>query len=186
MNRITFMADSREAYKIVEMINAQRRKRKLAPLTEEQIRNNSITETRNLPSEGISIIYRGALLQQALAKIIYELAYYWLGDDYLRDPLAEVLRQFLRDETIPDDWETRYIFRGLARPVGEGNTPFRSDYPDHHYAELFGHDAGLMCYVRVFSLWEALILVTSTPETYPDARYHQLLINPKTGATELM
>lgn len=76
---------------------------------------------------GVSFAY----LRHAMMKVTYELAFLWLGESYLDDPSADVLRRAI---CSPDAASTDMI----AGYVGDlkGCTPFQfwTPHPAHHLA----------------------------------------------------
>jgi hypothetical protein len=101
--------------------------------------------------------------QRAICKIVYELAWFWLGEDYLDDPVAVFLRN-----TILKGIEEKDI-RGQIQ-IGK-LPPFNEMWtgePNAHIAFVKKAGPGISIMVRVFDVMSAGIVVTNSPERYPN------------------
>jgi hypothetical protein len=107
-----------------------------------------------------------------MMKIVYELAFLWLGESYLDDPLAEQLRTAI---CAPDPASTD----GIPGYVGESRDceplAFWMPHPAHHLAYatiLLGRQ--ILIAVRIFDIQAAVLVVSNEP-----ARYLQMPGDPK-------
>lgn len=126
-----------------------------------------------------------ALVQQAIIKIAYEMAWYWLEDRYLEDDTARIMRNLILDTNVPDRWEAKYpLFGRTQRISGNAGAAVTSAFPDHHIVMLWPDLNHVGVYVRVFDDYEGWFRVSSQRERYDLWRTKTLLIDPKTGATE--
>lgn len=120
--------------------------------------------------------------RRGIIKIAYELACMWLGDGYLDDPTATVLRDCMRDKGMPSDISSKYPIRGDIRfACGEPLILFWKEEKNSligvclHQADFIG------VYVRIFGVFDGLICVTEQPELYPDFKNRFVLIDAPSG-----
>jgi hypothetical protein len=99
--------------------------------------------------------------KKALLKIAYELAYHWLGSEYLKDPGAERLRGILKSEDHYEDGNGGLdAIVTLCGP--QKLIPFWSENKGTHLALLTRGETGLLCYVRLFQSIEALVPISES------------------------
>lgn len=115
-------------------------------------------------------------------KIVYELAYYWLGPQYLDDDIGENLQNFLYDMAYNNysvlEGLNKYDIRGTAR-IFQGRPIIKiPKVKDCHYAIIYKHGNNLLCYIQIFD-FEALIPVSLSGDLYPDFENRCILINYK-------
>jgi hypothetical protein len=96
--RITL--DASDGDKIGKIIQRERRRAKMDPLSEHEIAALVAAAKRQMGSiERPEVLHKPVVnlsnYQRGISKIIYELAWLWLGDDYLADPAAEQLRNVI-------------------------------------------------------------------------------------------
>lgn len=120
---------------------------------------------------------------RSMIKIAYELAYHWLGDTYLDDPTAKLLRLLIRDDR---EWESEIESPKLLRAKIDlvdpnGLTKLYGIEPPDHIGVMFGIDNTLVVYIRIFNMFEATILVSEDDYeiTMDSARF--IRISPTTG-----
>jgi hypothetical protein len=107
--------------------------------------------------------------KRALLKIAYELSYMWLGETYLDDPVAKKIRNCIMERSPEINWETEYPLKcainiGVNHPifspwVNQENSHVGFIYPSNVY--------GLVCGIRIFDLFEAVIQISSEVAKYP-------------------
>jgi len=99
--------------------------------------------------------------QRGVCKIIYELAWLWLGDGYLGDPVAEKLRAFIRsgDEQMIAG---RICMNTVELPMSLWNGERKA-----HVAMGFQEGDVFFVGVRVFDLVSGVVGVTNNAREYP-------------------
>jgi hypothetical protein len=98
--------------------------------------------------------------QRGVLKIAYELTYRQLGASYLAKPIAANLRALLRPDKITErDFEDHPILGSITFVGNRESFPLLSD-PDSLYAALLPIDNKLSCFVRVFDIFQGLVLVS--------------------------
>jgi hypothetical protein len=101
--------------------------------------------------------YKFAFVRHAMIKIAYELAFLWLGEDYLDDPSAAELRSAIcSDDPSSTDTLAAYV------ADAEGFEAFKL-WPaseTEHLAFAFASDDGIAIAVRVFNIHAAFVWVT--------------------------
>lgn len=148
-------------------------------LKEEALRNvhtidqpDVILQTKGLDLEAFNEAYK-----PAIAKIAYEMGWLWLGDTYLDDPRAAMLRDYIfgRRHDLPNArFEFDEGFAGFAPWAGE---------PNAHLAIGTSQARSHAIALRIFGIFVAVIEVTAENERYKDSDWNKfLLIDPATGA----
>lgn len=164
--RITL--DERDVGQIPKIIQRERKRHGLPPLNEEELAAASANYTVNAveqPCLKLSPSISFAYLRHAMIKIAYELAFLWLGEDYLLDSLANELREAICDEDIAstDRVAGSIGFAGQSAPFNQFWTPDQK----HHlaYANIAADKAIVVC-VRIFDIYEAVVEVSRDPKRY--------------------
>ena len=186
--RITL--DARDKNQIPKIIRRERKRHGLPPLSDEELAaaaRDYTTAVVETPLVQISLSVSFAYLRHAMMKIAYELAFLWLGEIYLTDPLAIELRAAICN---PDIASTDNV----AGYVGEAENcdvfnKFWLCHEEHHlaYATILAGKDVVIC-VRIFDIYAAAIVVSHDPGRYVDgivdqAKLRFLAINSVTGRT---
>lgn len=117
---------------------------------------------------------------QGLLKIAYELAWYWLGEAFLDDPVAATIRECLAADADAEDWEDLYFSKVdcQSRITGVQTDAHWPGSSDHHVAFIDEYGGHLLVYIRIFDRIEAFVTVSHEPEKYPECRRQFVSINP--------
>ncbi|HLG90076.1 MAG TPA: hypothetical protein VKZ79_23115 [Alphaproteobacteria bacterium] len=133
----------------------------------------------------VSIDVSFAFLRQAMMKIAYELAFLWLGESYLDDPLAVELRDaILKDDIASTDSLAGYV--GWAESCSAFN--FWTPHKAHHLAFASVVAGSVIVAARVFDIYAVAIPVSRDVSRYvrtgADAmKLPFLAIDAATGST---
>jgi hypothetical protein len=101
--------------------------------------------------------------KRGMLKIAYELAWLWIGDDWLSDAAAVRLRNAILE---PNRDFTVHGVRGTVSP-GADFAPWQSE-PDCHIGAAMRDGDQITLSVRVFSAVSAVVLATEEAWRYPD------------------
>jgi hypothetical protein len=152
--------DARDKDQIPKIIRRERKRHGLPALSPQELAaaaKDYTTTAIEHPVLNLTFGVSFAFLRHAMLKIAYELAFLWLGDAYLADPIAAELRAAILD---PDLASTDHIpgYIGEAAPCSAFNhwTPHEA----HHLA--FGQvvTGNFVLSVRVFDIYAAVIAVS--------------------------
>lgn len=179
--------DARDADQIPKIIQRERKRHGLSPLSEEalaaEVAKASVT-TVEKPVVKVDIQVSFAFLRHAMLKIAYELAFRWLGESYLDDPSAVELRQaILKNDLASTDALAGYI--GWAEPC----TAFQNywiPHKAHHLAYATAVSGSVIVAVRVFDIYAAAVPVNAHASHYVGAdalRLPFLAIDAANGRT---
>jgi len=114
---------------------------------------------------------------QGMLKIIYEIAYLFLGEVYLTDSIAGKLRMALTVESFSKDFLESLDLRGTYR-MGPEIGPIRY-HPNYHYASIHSYaDLGIAVSVRIFDAFEALIRVSENTCNLPPGAMTFIALDP--------
>ena len=158
--------DERDKGEIPKIIRRERKRHGLPPLSEDELSAESkkftVTVVEN-PLVQVTISISFAYLRHAMMKIAYELAFLWLGEAYLDDPLAVELREAIcKDDLASTDGLAGYV--GEAQPCTAFN--FWTPHEAHHlaFASVVARD--VIISVRIFDLYAAIVVVSREAGRY--------------------
>jgi hypothetical protein len=118
-----------------------------------------------------------AFLRHAMMKIAYELAFLWLGDSYLEDPLAEQLRMAI---CAPDVSSTDNIPGYVGEVKGCKPLEIWTPHPARHLAYATSLlDRQIVVAVRIFDIQAAVVAVSNQPERYLKTPNYLVPSDPK-------
>jgi HNH endonuclease len=159
--------DARDKGQIPTIIQRERKRHGMRPLSSEELAvaasNYVEREVRN-PLIKLTLNTSFAYLRHAMFKIVYELAFLWLGDPYLADPLAMDLRTAIRSADVAST-DNLIGYVGEAEECTSLNdlwTPHKA----HHlaFASIVANQV-VIC-ARVFDIYAAGIVVSRDPDRY--------------------
>lgn len=160
--------DERDRNQIPIIIQRERRRHGVRPLTSQELAAEVQKAVENLtdvdkPSIHIQFSINLAFIRHAMFKIVYELAFLWLGEEYLDDPLAARLRAAICDSS-PES--TNHI----AGYVGDSaNCDAFKMWPTSestHMAYAFTIDRGIAISVRIFDVFTAVVKIADDAGRY--------------------
>ncbi|WP_460254155.1 HNH endonuclease [Acidiphilium sp. MT5] len=164
---VQITVDAKERKNIPKIIQRERKRQGMRSLTDEemsQIIGSLEVQEGQQPTFIINPKINFARLRHAMLKIVYELAFMWLGETYLDDPSAATIRAAILN---PDSNETQFLM-GSAGLIPEGNSSFKlwQLHPKHHLAYGIEIDGTIIIAIRIFDLLEATIPVTERAGRY--------------------
>jgi hypothetical protein len=158
--------DARDKGQLPTIIQRERKRRGLSALSSEQLamaaRNYTISNIAN-PVLRVNPVVSFAFLRHAMFKIAYELAFLWLGERYIDDPLAAELRTaILASDPASTDGIAGFV--GTARECTAFNhwTPHEA----HHLAHMAVVAEQVIVSVRIFDIYAAAIPVSREAVRY--------------------
>lgn len=158
--------DARDKDQIPKVIQRERKRHGLPPLSQDElaIEAGKFTETTVEPivvQANIQVSF--AFLRHAVMKIAYELAFLWLGEAYLDDPLAVELREAI----LKDDLSSTDALAGYA-DWAEPCTAFKfwTPHKAHHLAYASVAAGCVIVAARVFDIYAVGIPVTRDASRY--------------------
>jgi hypothetical protein len=153
--------DPSERDQIPIIIQRERKRKRLPPLSAEELaKAASNYEVRTIEKPVIQVEVPPvsfAYLRHAMFKIAYELAFLWLGESYLDDPLARELRAsiLIRDPAAMDAFFLGNMFYSYWTP-----------HEAHHLAYAQMIPGRLLIGIRIFDLYSATLEVSREPRRY--------------------
>lgn len=177
-------ADKKERDKLPLLINKKLKRLGLPELSKKEI--DKIQNTQALPGYRPWIHYPWEIdifrYQRAILKIAYELAYYWLGESYLDDKVGELLRLCISDPALEGNWIRKYPLAARIEFIGERKNlwfPWKDDN-DHHIALIDKVNRRIVCYIKIFNVFQGLITISISPTLYPKFSNKFIAINAQT------
>jgi hypothetical protein len=158
--------DERDKDQIPTIIQRERKRHGLPPLSSEELAtraSNFTVTTMENPLVKVDISVSFAFLRHAMMKIAYELAYLWLGEGYLDDPLAIELRKaILSDDISSTDSIAGYV--GFAEACSAFN--FWVPHKAHHLAFAQEVAGTVVIAARVFDIYAIAVPVSRDASRY--------------------
>lgn len=185
--------DSRDADRIPLIIQRERKRAGRPPLSKEaldravlRVHARGLTEIRH-PVVRHEIDLRPTDPNRGMLKIVYELAWYWLGDDYLDDEGAAGLRSVILSDGPVDDPKLPSIIGEFSS--GEVVRPLAlwNDLADAHLASMNRAQNRVGIAIRVFQALSAIVIVSEQARRYKhvmerDYRGEFIKLDPVTRA----
>jgi hypothetical protein len=159
--------DERDKDQIPKIIQRERKRHGLPPLSDEELAievskltvNSLVNPTVHMKKK---IIF--AYLRHAMFKIAYELAFLWLGETYLDDPLAAELRTAI----CKPDFASMDRFAGFVGEASECEafSSYWKPHQSHHLAYSQAVAGNVVIAVRIFDLYAASVPVSTDAARY--------------------
>jgi hypothetical protein len=163
---IEVKVDASQAGELEKIIKRTRKREGLPPLSEEQLtaaveaaKNNMVSVEKPEVFHQLKIDFKS--FRPAILKIIYEAAFIWLGDAYLEDPIAAVLRKAILEKT--EDGVKGQLMFGDVPPFDK----LFKDSPNSLIALSTRAGPAIVVAARILDLMSGLIVVTEHPNRYP-------------------
>ncbi len=160
--------DERDIDQIPTIIQRERKRHGLPPLSQEDIAvevekaKQTLTSHENPEiTKTFSVNYQ--YLRHAMMKIAYELAFLWLGESYLDDPMAAQLREAV---CKADFASTDEIPGYVGEASGCSAFPPWISSPTEHLAVTSTDGKAILLAVRVFDIYAAVIPVSLDAARY--------------------
>jgi len=167
---VQITVDARDRGKLPKMIQRERTLRNLPPLPEEELANavnNFAVNSVENPVVHITRAIDFKYLRHAMMKIAYELAFLWLGEAYLDDPKAALLREAI---CSADPSSTDHIDGYVGFATEDQFKIFQAWIPHeaHHlaYSWVLHQLDRVVIAIRVFDIYGAMITVSDEAGRY--------------------
>ena len=179
------LIDAGDAASLPKILQRERKRAGLPPATPEELEKelaNVELRTIEHPPVKHSIETGEKELRRGILKIVYELAFLWLGEEYLDDPIAAQLRSAI----LSGDEGRLGDIRGEITGAQDSDAfHFWSPNKDMHFAYATCTEGGIVLCVRILDFAVARIIVAADPRMYltagiADRRLRFLAIDPRT------
>jgi HNH endonuclease len=158
--------DERDKDKIPKIIQRERKRRGLSLLSDEALAVEAQKFTVNSienPLVRVDISVKFEYLRHAMMKIAYELAFLWLGESYLDDPVAISLRKAI----LSKDIEATAALEGYVGWAEACDAfKFWTPHEAHHLAYAMAIPGAICIAARVFDIYSVVIPVSKEPGRY--------------------
>lgn len=180
---INIKVDKTDKNKIPNIVNKILKRNNIPEKSKEEIEKTLHKETNKNPKIELNISIDIVEYQRAIVKIAYELGYYILGNDYLKDETGEMLRNFFLDNNLKVDFSEKYPIRGKIHFISGSSTmiPIRKEHKNYHIASLLKIDNSIGCYIKIFNTFEGMIVISNKSSTYSNFESKFIAINPQNG-----
>jgi hypothetical protein len=184
-----FRLDPRDAHRAEVILKSALRKKGLKDerLIDEiwrQYEPRVHPETAQL-TVAVPYAYRHGGHESGLLKIAYELAWYWLGDSWLNDPVAAPLRSCV--EAGAEASGGGFPFGVLHKnQIESGASPLGILKGERmHVAMLLPYGAQYVIWMRLLNVFEAVVPITSNRERYAHPRLDAVAMDAVTRTHRL-
>lgn len=117
--------------------------------------------------------------RRAVVKIAYELSHRWLGDRYLEDATAKLMRDIIFDSLFsPEDFD-RSELRGQILLGGDLLPKLPMDFSARHLAYMTCKQGQVAICIQIFDIFQALLLVSHNAQDYTTTAEPALLLNAR-------
>jgi hypothetical protein len=117
--------------------------------------------------------------RDGLLKIAYELAWYWLGDPWLQDPIAQSMRAILNGQDPESAVHGKIFDDANAGIVAVGG-----DQRLVHVAYVYEYNGHLLLFIRLFDLLTAAFEVAADASIYPLPGQNAIVMHVQEGRFE--
>ncbi len=180
--QVQLVVDKKDSENIGTIIRKVAERKGLPCPSIEDIEKNMSEERELYPQIKLNFTLDILHYKRSILKIAYELAHYWLGDDYFNDPIGRMIRDCMLDQNITTEFHEEYPIRGLIRPVGEQPLfPFWESEPNSNIGILTKQDNNIACYVNVLGVFNGMIIVSEDASKYPTLEGEFIIMHPTSG-----
>lgn len=180
--KLNVKLDARDKDKLPDIINKIADRNKLSRLSEEIIKNNTFEGRIEKPTLKQKWFFDTLYYQRGILKIAYELSCYWLGDDYLNDKTGKIIKGFVLDNNLKEDFSMDYPMKGNINLIEENSIGNLLNFePFYHLALLSTDRIRLTMYLRVLDTFECRIVISNDARKYKIKSDKFIAINPQTG-----
>ena len=154
------------------------------------LEEESIQEIKNARGEKRQISANASIIidlieyQRGIIKIAYELGVYWLGIKYLNDLGAQKIRSCLLCEEVSDaisneHWAKKWPIEGTITSYDDERLPLHflqsKSRRNTHIAYLARIENKLVCCLKIFNLFKAVLFISEEAGSYPQISYDKYL-----------
>ncbi|QFP71406.1 HNH endonuclease [Bacillus subtilis] len=140
--------------------------------------DKKIIEGNLLEPININIELDQVKYKKAIMKIVYELAHYWLGENYFNDPIGEKIRKYIKSNDFSDDIAGSI---GLFRKEEKKLLNLWEDEPLYHMAFMQKSGKNIIIYIKIFNVFDGSVILSNNADCYHDFEPKFISINPVTG-----
>jgi HNH endonuclease len=126
--------------------------------------SHTIVEPQIIHHPQIDLIY----FQRGIFKIVYELAWYWLGDDFLEDAEAAKLREVVLNPASIEHPESTGIIGTIKFGDDAGQLLLWKLRPYAHLGMAIRSGSNMMLTIRIFNTMSAIVCVSKNGDRYPN------------------
>ncbi len=174
--QIEFHIDASDADRLGDIVNKKLAREGLPRFSDHEIEalKSQITEINN-PSVKVPLSIDLSEYRYGLVKIAYELAHYWIGEPYLGDPTAAVLRNCALN--TPADFAPG-VRGSFSHTAEQPLLTLWADEPDSLIGAALRTDGRIAVFVRILGVFDAMVCVTEHASKYPAFEERFVLIDP--------
>ncbi len=154
--RLNIVVDASEPEKADEIVKKVLKRQNKKGITLELTDQKRIHRTQEAPEMELTAEISIFRFKLGMLKIAYEIAYKWLGEIYLNDPIAKIIREFLLQEDIElEDFNKLEIkgFIDFSSMKKLENVVIGLDNPNYIYVSLMPIDDFIFCEIKIFDIF---------------------------------
>ncbi len=182
--------DVSDVHRFPFLLDRERKRHGLPSLSteamEEECRKLAAPEnirTTENPTLHVTMQVDSRRIAQALLKIVYELAFIWLGERYIEDPRAAIIRDAILSE---DAAAAEEILKYTGSPSEWPALSFWQPHRAHHLAFVTDVAGALAICVRIFDTFAGSAVITDSSACYlsgcdPDSKLRFLVMDARDG-----
>jgi hypothetical protein len=170
------LVDDADLARLPAIVNKIRARAGMTPLPPTELAQAHTFKTIRQPRVTITPDIDIHDYRRAIVKIAYELAHRWLGDLFIGDAMAQVMRDIILNSSFsPEDFE-RSALRGQIL-IGEVLPELPLNSSVCHLAYLTRHGSELAIGIQIFDLFQACLVVSTEADQYANRPDMAVLMN---------
>ncbi len=193
--RISASVDFKDKEKLAEMINKTFEREGFSKIDPDTILQNMtiikekpimkihpsrIKVPKNISYSKEEIIIDTLRYKLSIAKIAYELSYYWLGSKFLDDETGNQIRLSLLEKNISVNTLKQFQTSGIIEYIGESPSIDIWKHLDDAYIGVMVRLSGfIFIYIKLLNVIEGLILVSKQSFNYKNYEDKIVIIDPR-------
>lgn len=179
---LNILIDKKDKDKLPIMINKVLKRNGKPAMTQDEINEQILEVTDSYPKILMEASFDLIQYKRALLKIAYELAFYWLGDNYFEDSTGEMIRNCVLDDNLSEDFSSTYPIKGTIGLIDKkAMFNFQDEDAKNHLAFMNADGDKICCYLKIFNIFEAIVEISNDAKKYPNFKGNFISINPLSG-----
>lgn len=179
--KVKIILDVKDKDNLQTILNKITDRNKLPRISKEDIEKNSFTGTVEKPIIHVSNYFDIVQFHRGFFKIIYELAWLWLGNEYLKDETGKIIKECMFDNNLTKDYYKKYPIKGNLNFITEKSLFMNYDELGYCHTAIMIDDLDrIIINLKVLDVLEGTVVISNRRSNYIEYENKYLSINPLT------